>query len=159
MIQPSHSWAYIQRRAIHKDICTPMFVAALFTIARTWKQPRRPWAGGGIKKLWSIYTMESYSAIIKNNTQINNKDPDAGKDWRWEETGTTEDEMVGCITDSMDVSLSNRWELVLGREAWCAAVHGVAKRWTRLSDWTERNIQEWNNAVYSNMGECRDYHS
>ena len=64
------------------------------------------------------------------------KDPDAGKDWGQEEKGPTEDEMVDDITDSMDMGLGKLQELVIDREAWDAAVHGVSKSQTWLSDWT-----------------------
>ena len=69
------------------------------------------------------------------------KDPDAGKVWGQEEKGTTEDEMVDGITDTMDMGLGELRELVKDREAWCAAIHGVAKSWTQLCDWTELNVQ------------------
>ena len=51
---------------IQKDTCTPMFIAVLFTIAKTWKQPKCPSTDEWIKKMWHIYIMEYYSAT-KNN--------------------------------------------------------------------------------------------
>ena len=64
------------------------------------------------------------------------KAPDAGKDWRQEEKGTTEDKMAGWHPDSMDLSLSKLWEMVKDRGTWPAAVYGVTKSQTWLSDWT-----------------------
>ena len=65
------------------------------------------------------------------------KDPDAGKDWRQDEEGTTEDEMVGWHHWLDRMNLSKFQELVMDREAWQAAVHGVTKSQTRLSNSTE----------------------
>ena len=67
MTQQSHCWAYtLQKPELkERDTCTPMFIAALFIIARTWKQSRCPSADERIRKLWYIYTMEYYSVNKK----------------------------------------------------------------------------------------------
>ena len=63
---------YLEKNMVQKDTCTPMFIVALFTIAKTWKQPKCPSTDKWIKKMWYIYivlwynTMEYYSAIKKN---------------------------------------------------------------------------------------------
>ena len=67
MIQQSHCWAYTLRKPESKEThVPPVFIAALFIIARTWKQTRCPSADEWIRKLWYIYTIEYYSAIKKN---------------------------------------------------------------------------------------------
>ena len=59
--------AYTPRKPeFERDLCTPLFIIAMFTIARTWKQPGCPLADEWIRKLWHIYIMEYYSAIKKN---------------------------------------------------------------------------------------------
>ena len=54
---------YSQKTIVEKDMCNPIFTAALFTIARIWKEPRCPLTVEWIKKMWYTYTMEYYSAI------------------------------------------------------------------------------------------------
>ena len=61
---------YLEKTIIQKESCTKMFIAALFTIARTWKQRKCPSSDEWIKKMWHIYTMECYSAIKRNEIEL-----------------------------------------------------------------------------------------
>ena len=65
MIPPAISLLgiYLEKSKIRKNTCTPMFLAALFTIARTWKQPKCPSTEEWTKKMWYIYKIDYYSAI------------------------------------------------------------------------------------------------
>ena len=100
---------------------------------------------GGYKKpnwaFWPPQYNSSHLLIPVYTCWLTGKDLDAGKDWR-QEKGTTEDEWLNGMTKSKDMSLSKLWELVMDREAWCSAVHGVTKSWTQLSDWTELNPKQ-----------------
>ena len=61
---------YSEKTIIEKESCTKMFIAALFTIASTWKQTKCPSLDEWIKKMWHIYTMEYYSAIKRNEIEL-----------------------------------------------------------------------------------------
>ena len=80
---------YPKETVIKKDTCAPMFITALFTIARTWKQPRCPSRGEWIKKMWYIHKMEYYSDVKRNASEVDKPrtyDTEWGKSEREKQT-------------------------------------------------------------------------
>ena len=71
---------YPEKTIIKKDTGTPMFIAALFTIARSWKQPKCPSTDEWIKKMWYVHTVEYYSAIKKERSWLLCRDVDGPRD-------------------------------------------------------------------------------
>ena len=84
---------YPEKTIIQKDTWTPMFTAALFTIARTWKQPKCPSTEEWIKKMWYIYTMEYYSAIKWNEIGWFVEASGLGSIWISGDSGTRGEDM------------------------------------------------------------------
>ena len=70
------------------------------------------------------------------------KIPNAGKDWAQQQKRVSEDDTAGWNYNTMDINLGKLQEMVRDREAWHAAVHGVAKSWTSLGDWTAKKLSD-----------------
>ena len=106
---------YLEETKIEKDTCIPLFIAALFTIARTWKQPRCPSTDEWIKKLWYIYTLEYYSAIKKECIWVSSVEVDEPRTYYTEWRKSEREREISYSKESRKMVLNN---LFTGQQQW-----------------------------------------
>ena len=109
--------------------------------APLWQKAKRSKRKSVLNIHWKdwCWSWNSYTLAPDGKNWLIEKDTDDGKDWRWEEKGTTEDEMVGSHHRLNGWVWASSGSLVINGEAWRAILHGVTKCWTWLSYWTELN--------------------
>ena len=151
-----------EKTVIPKDTHSPMFIAVLFTIAKTWKQPKCPSVDEWIKKMWYIYTVEYYWAIKRNEIGsflviwMNLESVIQSEVSQKEKTkyliaslgaqmvknlSSMQETWVRSLSweDSLEEGMASHssipaWRIPMDRGAWWATVHGVTKSQTQLSD-------------------------